>query len=733
MTHEVAGLDDRRNALSRLVPDGEVILDGVDPLDLMRGIWSGRGIVLGCAVLLALATYLLVSQLPPVYGSMAKVLLDPREGTPVTGEQVVADLDLSSEVIASEISILRSNVLLEDVVRTLEDERPDLLELLLPSARAPSLPARLAAAVGLGGADEDVPDDLMSRAARRDALVWALRSATDVWRDGDAYIISIYAETPDPILSAVVASTLVDRYIAQQIDGRRQAAGEATARIEARVSDLREQVREAEAAVEDYRARTIETNGSSIDILSQRLLNLNEELVNARIERVATETRFQEMQRLLDEGGPVALANMVTSDSIAELTARRLELEASDAEWAGRNFLPDHPERQRILARIADVDRALEVETARALDARRNEAQIARVREETMAAALSDVEADYVAASRDTIGLRQLERETEAVRDVYEQLLTRVAETRTQEGFQVADARLIERATVPSTPAAPRPKLLAAMAFAVGLALGLAIVLVRKLMRRTFKDIDELERASGHPVVTVLPEGNWNSTHAALDEVVCNPTGHAAEAVRALRNHLNAGAPDALSRSAALISPFAGDGKTLATLMLARLAALSDEHVVVLDLDLRRDSVARELGLGRRRGLGAVLRGETELSQAIYRDSDLEFDIVPAGDASPADAPRLGALHAILDQLTEEYDLVLVNAPALLQAPESAVIAQAVDQCTLLVRWDSTEQSVLRRALSVLRANGAPLDGVAFTRADVSRVPDGHLFSYGYA
>jgi uncharacterized protein involved in exopolysaccharide biosynthesis/Mrp family chromosome partitioning ATPase len=730
MTHEVADFD--RGAGSYARDEGDRLIDGVDPRDVLRSVWQGRGTVLGCALALGLLTFLFVSQLTPVYGSMAKVLLDPREGTPVAGDQVVADLDLSSEVVASEISILRSNVLLEDVIDAIAAEQPDLLEVLLPSTPKPSVLDRLATAVGL--AEEEVAAIAVApEGARRDALVWALRKATEVWREGDAYIISVYAETPDPVLSAVLAGTLVDRYIAQQVEGRQRTAGEATARIEARIADLRAQVEAAEAAVEDYRARSIETNGSGIDILSQRVLNLNEELVNARIESVAAETRFLEMQRLLNEGGPIALTNMVTSDSIVELGARRLQLEANDAEWAGRGYPPDHPERRKILGRIAEVDRSLDVEVARALDAQRNEAQIAAVREQTMEAALREVEARYLEASRDTIGLRQLERETEAVREVYKELLTRVAETRTQESFQVADARIIERAIVPGAPAAPRPKLLTAMAIAVGAALGLAIVLLRRLTSRTFRDIAELERATGLPVVAVLPEMSWTSTQAALDEIACSPTGPAAEAARALRGHINAGAPDAMSRSVALLSPLSGDGKTTATLMLARLAGLADEHVIVVDLDLRQDTVARDLGLPAGPGTAQVLRGEALLDRAIHRDPDLDFDVLPAGRAGPGDGPRVGALTSLLERLKEEYDTVFVNAPALLQAPEGAAIARSVDQCVLLVRYDATERSALGRCLSMLEAQHAPLEGVVLTRADLSAMPDGYLYKYGHA
>ncbi|WP_167767043.1 GumC family protein [Jannaschia formosa] len=732
MTHEVADFEREGLSMSRFVPRGEELFDGIDPRELLSGIWAGRWIIAGCALAFAVVTYFLVSQMTPVYGSMAKILLDPRESTFVSDDQVVGDLDLSSEVVASEISILRSNVLLEDVVRTILETRPDLLEALIPSR------PKDAGGGWFGFGASEPPSELqteLSDAARVDALVWALRKATEVWRDGDAYIISVYAETPDPVLSATIAGTLVERYIEQQVEGRQETASQATARIEARIADLREQVEQAEQAVEDYRASTIATNGSSIDILSQRLISLNDELVNARIERVAAETRFDEMQRLVEAGGGVALANMVTSDAIVELNARRLELQAQDAEWTRQQYREDHPERRKILARLREVEQSMEVEVARALDAQRNEARIARVREETMAEALEEVEADYLEASRSTIGLRQLERETEAVRDVYKELLTRVAETRTQENFQLADARIIERATVPGAPAAPRPKLLSAMALVVGGALGFAIVLLRRLTSRTFRDLDEVERATGLPVVTVLPESKFSSMQAAVDEIVCNPIGHTAEAVRALRNHLNAGAPDALSRSIALVSPLSGDGKTTATMLLARLAGLADEHVVVVDMDLRQDTIAREFGLGRRAGVGDLLRGDCALDEAIHSSDDLDFDVITAGrpGARATDALRMGSLTAILDELKETYDVVLVNTPALLQAPDGAVIARAVDQCVLLVRFDQTQHSAVRRCMSVLNSHEAHVEGVVMTRADLEHVPDGYLFSYGYA
>ncbi|GIT92006.1 hypothetical protein JANAI62_24630 [Jannaschia pagri] len=738
MTHSGTEMPRPLQGLANLRPAAEDLFDGIDPREVLRGIWQGKYVILGAALVCGALAYGAVSQITPTYASMAKVLLDPRERTFVTEDQVVSDLNLNNEVVASEISIMTSNVLLSEVVRELQETRPDLAEILLPSVAEPSLPRKILGMVGMGGDADEAPaeelDPEVAEAVRIDGLVWALRRATDFWRDGDAYIISIRAETESPVLSALIAETIVDQYIEQQLEGRRQTANQATAQIEARVADLREQVQQAEAAVEDFRDQTIAQHGSSLEILSQRVLDLNEEVVQARIERGAAEARYSEMERAVAEDGIEALGGMVSTDAIRELTARRLELEAQDAQWAAR-FRDDHPERRKILSRLSEVDRSLSVEIARALDAQRNELQIARVREETMEATLADVEQRFQDASRSSLGLRQLERETEAVRSVYRDLLTRVAQTRTQQSFQVADARVIERATVAGRPSAPRPKLMTVLGIIVGAALGFALVLLRRLTNRTFRDLSEVERASGLDVVSVMPEQTWRNAEQALAELDKNPMGPTAESVRALRNHLGSGAQTALTRSVSLLSPLSGDGKTTATLLLAALAAKADEMVVVVDFDLRQDTLAKELRLGRRPGVSDILAGEATVDEAVTTLPEHGFDIITAGEmgAMGADGLRTEAIRSVLDELKENYDLVLVNTPAMLQVPDASLIARSVDQCVLLVRHGSTSRIALKRCLSMLSAQRAPLEGLVMTRADSEGLQSGYLFSYGYA
>lgn len=739
MTAEMTDVFDRgvlgpRRASSS--PPQSAESDGIDLQDLLRGVWRGRYVIIAFALAFAMIAALVVSQITPRYAAFSQVLLDPRERRVFTNAQVVSDLKLSDQVLASEMSIMRSNVLIELVIEQIDNTAPGALSVLDPVNDKPSLLSRLKNGVksvlGLGTADE-AEAEAMALQARIDRLTWAVRRNVDIWRDGDAYIINIRAETVDPELSALLVSTLAEQYIAQQLEGRQQTATQATQRIEHRVEDLRVQVKIAEDAVEDYRAQSLVEHGSSIDIITQRMLSLNDELVNARVARLAAESRYNEIARLIDQGGFASLGSMLTSESITDLNAQRLDILRSDAQWAER-FDTGHPERRKLANQLQEVDRALTVEFQRALDAQRNEVQIARISEETLRETLNLVEQQFLEVSRSSIGLRQLEREADAARTAYKELLNRVSETRTQEGFQQADARIIERATVPSAPSAPRPRLMTMLGFLTGGALGLGFVMFRHMTTYTYRGLAELEQDTGLPVLTVLAEQDWTSTRDALAAVSDDTMGPVAESIRTLRNELSLGNGDEEPQSVALLSALPGEGKTTTTVLLARLSEMADKLVIVVDCDLRQSTLQNEYTWHMPHDFEDLIRGNCTVLDAIQTDTGLGFDVLAARTVAPdaADLLRADWLHTVLEELKAYYDVVLVNCPPLLPVADTLVLARAVDQRLLLVRHNDTPRSAVKRCLSMLANNSLDISGQVLTRVDPDQITDSYAHSYGY-
>ena len=717
------------NRVKRLAADR----DSVDLWVLVRGFWRDRAIFFGVTILCGLIAAILVAQVTPLYNSMSQVLLDPREQRLVISEQVVSDRQLNDQVMGSEISIMRSNTLLEAVINKLDTDAPEVLAAIDPVSRAPSLLKRIRTSISelfSGAKMEDTEAVERARLARLDRLTSAIRRSLDTWRDGDSYVISISVETPDPMASMQLAGAIAEQYVQQQLDGRRSSSAQAADWIELRVEDLRIEVNEAEAAVEDYRASSIERTGSSFEIISQRLVSLNDELINARVALVTAESRFNEIERVITEEGFTAIGGMFTSAPITALNSQRLELLAEDAQWA-ESFDTDHPERRKIAAQLEEISRALVAETRLALDTQRNEVQIARIRENTMNESLEEAEQQFLSISRSAIGLRQLEREAEVARNMYTDLLNRFTETRTKEQLQQADSRIIERATFPGAPSSPRPKLMTMLGLLIGAALGVAIIAFRQLTKGSYGDISEMEQDTGLPVLCAIPERKWKNLQSALDEVEAEPAGAIAESIRRLRNELSINDKNEEAQSIALLSPLQAEGKTTTTMLLARLTEKSDKLVIVVDCNFRQNAIQRDLKGEMDNDFVDYLRGDVPLLSALQTETGQGFDLLTAREPNNQSSDLLTKenLQNLLEELKQYYDVVLVNCPAMLSAAEALVIARAVDQRVLLARYEKTPRAAVKRCLGILENNELSISGQVLTRIDPAMLRDNAEFS----
>ncbi|OWU83480.1 hypothetical protein ATO6_18765 [Oceanicola sp. 22II-s10i] len=709
--------------------------DSVDVRAVARGVWFERKLILSSTLVFGLLAAGIALQMTPTFTSVSQVLLDPRERRVMTDEQVVSDLKLNDQVVASELSIMRSNLLLENVIDSIDAQQPGALDLIDPAAEEPGIVARMKSGIKslFVSQTEETPEaEELARLERAERLTWAIRKHLTTWRDGEAFVISIKAETIDAQLSALIAATVADQYVSQQLDGRRRSATQAADWIEQRVAELHGQVQDAEDAVEEYRARSLASNGTSADILSQRILSLNEELIKARVERVATRTRYDEMARLIREGGYEALGSMFTSVTIEELANRRVEIMASDAEWA-RRFDERHPERRKLADKLEEVNRALSAEYQRALDALQNEVKIAEIREQTIRESLEEAETQAIDMSRDSIGLRQLERQADAARRMYTELLDRYTETRTQEQLQQADARIIERATVAGAPSAPRPKLITLLGLVFGALVGLGVAGFRQLSTRSYRSSEELVHDTGLPVLASVPERQWRSLRQAMREVDEVPMGPVVEAMRKLRTELGLSDDAGEPQSVALLSPLQEEGKTTTTLLLARVAELSNKLVCVIDCDFRKNTIQSELKLPMQNDLIDLMRGDCDLLEAVQTDAGRGFDLLASRTTAPGAADMISTewLSGVLDELKQYYDVILVNCPAILPVAETLVLARAVDQRVMLVRHDSTSRAALRRALAMLDHNGLDLSGQVMTRVEPKMAED-DIYSYEY-
>ena len=683
---------------SRVYPPQD--LGDADAIELraLGGVFRKRWkLLFGAATISAIIAFLLVSLMPPTYKAQAKLILDPRKAQIITDGEVVADLDPSLQIMNGEIAILQSNLLLGDVVRTLGPGR--LMEIDPNAGKI------------------DVPT-----ATRIEGLIAVIRKDLRVFGEGDSYVIVVEYSAEDRLLAMDMTNAVVNRYLALQVDGRQETIGQATIWLEDRLRSLEMEVAAKEERIATMRTESLLENGGALENAAQQVTTLNNQLVIASAERLTAEAQVQLLDRLLEENNVEEALAVVSSAAIDSLRNQAFELRQQDAFWA-ETVGPEHPRRAPILADLQRIDREIAVEVFNVRELRRSEAEVARFRELSLQESIVQMEERVLQISRGEIGLRQLEREAAASRQTYEALLARLTETRTQQRLQEADAKLIEEATLPGAPSAPKPKMMALLAGSVAFALAAISVFLGEMTATTFRTTREVQKETGLPVITALPLGKWNSLKGAIKYLRKNPYSVYAESLRQLRTNILMRDETQISESLMILSSAPGEGKTMTTVALAEMAAKIGRSVIVVDCDLRRSTMNRAFGWRMDYDIADFIEGTCSLDEAIHSPTELPFDVLCGAGPRPDVAEELSTLwlKPMVEELKSIYDFVIIDGPALLAVADAIIIARAADTRLYLIEHDKTERSAVRDGLSMLYEMSMGIDGVILNKAPESQ------------
>ncbi|HXH83018.1 MAG TPA: CpsD/CapB family tyrosine-protein kinase, partial [Candidatus Tectomicrobia bacterium] len=205
------------------------------------------------------------------------------------------------------------------------------------------------------------------------------------------------------------------------------------------------------------------------------------------------------------------------------------------------------------------------------------------------------------------------------------------------------------------------------------------------------------------------------------------PTSFAAEQYRAVRLAIENFRHERGTRVVAIVSPGRGDGRTVTALNVAGALAQSPEaRVGLVEADLRRPAVARYLGIPPGPGLSSWLLDATmPVDAVLQRPASVAFAVILAGAASsmPYELLKSPRLAALLAELRERFDYVVVDTPPVLPFPDVGILRDLVDGAVLVARAQRTPREMLRDCLTVVGRQRAL--GLVFNDDARTAVPGG--------
>jgi polysaccharide biosynthesis transport protein len=631
----------------------------LDIRTLGRALWAQRWWVLAPTLAVAVLASVAVNLMTPKYKSEARILIEGRENVflrpeaekPGDHDQALVD----QEAVTSQVQLALSRDLARQVIRQLKlGERPEfdpILRGISPVVYALRL-------LGIG------KDPLQMTAEERVMESYYDRLA--VFQVEKSRVIAIEFASADPELAATAANTIAEGYLALRRAAKQEETRAAGRWLAGEIDNLRHKVAEAEARVEEFRAKSNLFIGANNTTLSnQQLAEVNSQLAAARSRKAESEAKAQFIRDMLKNGKSLESTDFLNSELIRRLAEQRVTLRGQLAEQSS-TLLDAHPRIKELRAQIADLDRAIRDEAEKLVRSLENDARIAGARVESLNNNLDQLKRQATSTNGQDVQLRAMEREAKSQRDLLESYLAKYRETTARDslGAIPAEVRIISRATVSNTPFFPKKLPIVLIA-----SLAMLLVVAGWITTR------ELLVGSPYRVLSVY------GSAAADDPVLADKNSPPPPAPAAAAPSVAAAAAMAGVPAERLLADLAAElrrgdrgcilvaaadretGSTMAALALARVLA-REARVVVVDLAFAAPKLAAVSIDPGRPGLADLVRGTASFGQIITRDRSSRVHLVPAGRIRDEASAILDSerLRMSIEALTQAYDHVVIDA-----------------------------------------------------------------------
>ncbi|MED5544968.1 MAG: Wzz/FepE/Etk N-terminal domain-containing protein [Pseudomonadota bacterium] len=682
-------------------------------------------IVVVAVVFVALAALVTTLQTPRYTASARVVLNSLEERTTPRGEGAGA-LPPDSDQVDTEVEVIRSRELALDVAGALKlDTNPNFA----PGSGV-GLRSRLKALVGLGEEAEASP----TREERLDAIAERLQGALEVERIGTTHAFSIAVTEADPRDAQAIANAYATQYSQFYLNQKRASGAQAAGFLSERLEELRQQALDDMARVQQYRIANnlLSTTGASLS--EQEISSYNQEVASARASAAADRAQLATARAQLRRGSAGDdVGEALNSGVVSSLRSKRAEVAGRVAALEAQ-FGPGYPALQSARSELDIIDAQIASEIKRIISNLEAKVQVSSGRLSSLQGSLGSAKGALASNNRAMVALTDLTRRAEASQELYDSYLAQYKETVASQGTERPDARVISYADLPETQVSPRPLLNLALALVVGLGVGVVIGLVREMLYTGLSTASDVEHKLSLRCLESVPQVGsiLPGEDDPIEAIAHAPMSGYAEAFRGLRASINHALGD--TRNLVLItSALPREGKTTISAGLARVAALTGERAVVVDVDVRQRGATRALsGELPQVGLLEVLRGEATLEEALVLDARRGVCVLPiVGEAHGLeDLLGNGEMGPLLARLGDAFDLVLLDAPPILPITYTRTLATQVDGVVMVTRWRATADHAIRAALRLLPEGRVRVAGAVLSQVDLRKQAK---FGYGDA
>ena len=461
------------------------------------------------------------------------------------------------------------------------------------------------------------------------------------------------------------------------------------------------------AILDVYKQQNIDRSSAES---AQTLKFLDEQLPELKKQLDTAEREFNKFRQQYNTVDVTKESELYLTQSVT-LETQKAELEQKVAE-AGAKYTNEHPVMQQMTAQLSALNKKIgELEST--------------------LKQLPDLQRRYL----------QLYREVEVKNQLYTSLLNSYQQLRIAKAGEIGNVRIVDHAIEPVEPIKPKKLIILVLSIFVGGFLGTLLALLRNMMRTGIKDSSQIENELDLPVYATVPHSPVPESRIKLLKkkktipvlAVKNNDDIAIESLRSMRTAIHFAMSSAKNNLIMISGPAPEVGKSFISTNLAAILAQSNKRVLIIDADMRRGYLHKYFNTENTPGLADYLNNQQNLD-AIIKPSEISgLSVITRGKSptNPSELLSSAQFKALLDQLSEKFDHVIIDTPPILAVTDGIIISQYTGVNLVIARYAKTQMKELELTLNRFEQAGVKVNG--FILNDIQRSSAGYGYNYAYA
>jgi len=718
--------------------------DSFQLLKLWRAIWQRKWPIAALVVIVTLVAVVAVSVMTPVYRATATLVIDEKKNQVVTFSTDTAAAEGSnSQYLETQAELIRSRSLATNVVKDL-DLAAEPQFAAAQKGQSGGLIKGLMIKAGLGAIfpSLNVQAPAPTGTALVDGVTRQFMDTVTVEPQGKSQLVKVQVEMIDPNTAAKAANALVQGYIESQNLASVGSSQTASTWMNGRLEELGKQLKDSEARLQAYREQEGLVDVKGVGTISAaELAATSERMIDARRARAEAESQFRQVQGMRQGGWErlVSVPAVMADPVVQQFKAEQAKAGARLDELSSR-YGPQHPAMEAARSQFNAATASLKGQVEQVVAGIERNYQLAAANEGSLKSSVNTNKSQIQDISRKEFKLQALQREVDSNLQLYDTFMTRLKETAATGDLDSTNTRIVDLASVPSSPIKPNKPLIVVLAALLATMVGCGLALLKNALRNTFTSPEEVEGRLNLPVLGIVPLMK-SRKRKDLAKLFSDQTHHRfSESIRSIRTGVVLASPaDRQHQFIMMTSTVPGEGKTTVCINLARALGRM-ERVLLIDADLRRPTLAEAFGIAKDApGLTDMING-TALPADCIRQID-GIDVLCSGTftSTPLELLSSPQFAQVLDLLKGKYHRIVIDSPPVQPVSDAMVLSTFADSIIYVVKSPTTSVTLAQKGISQLLQHNAPLKGVVMNYVDIKKSLrsgqrfDGYYDYYGYS